>query len=238
MRDSRLTRRSINKSKHSLYISIVGIVIIIFLAFNFGPILITSLGGFIDTVTGKGNQSTKISNNEDLEAPTLDPLSTATKESTINVSGRSYYNEGEIELIVNGEKRDEFELENSQDFTFEDVELSEGQNFIKARIVINGKRSEFSEEEVISYSKDAPKLEISAPSDKQSFSKADREIIISGTTDPENTVSVNDFIAIVDSSGNFSYTYKLENGENKLTIKATNAAGQETTKELTVSYSE
>ena len=238
MRESRLTRRSINKSRNQLYFSIAGIVVILFLALNFGPLVITSIGSTIDNITGKGTQSTKITNSSDLVPPTMDSIPAAVGENSINISGSSYYNEGEIELIINGERRDTFELSDSQDFAFEDVTLQGGDNYIKVRTIIDGKRSAFSEEKKVSFLKEAPKLEISHPSDKQSFSKADREISVRGTTDPENTVEINGFIAIVDSSGNFSYTLSLTNGDNKVTVKAVNPAGQDTTKEITVSYSE
>jgi hypothetical protein len=104
-------------------------------------------------------------------------------------------------------------------------------------MVKDGEISGFSESRSISYLKSLPKLEISTPADGASFSKADSEINVSGNTDAENTVRVNDFIAIVDGAGNFSYLLKLSEGDNKIKITATNPAGSNTSKELTVSYS-
>ena len=104
-------------------------------------------------------------------------------------------------------------------------------------MIKNNKGSEFSQDYKISYLKGEPKLEIGFPSDGASFTKADQEINVSGTTDPDNTVKVNDFIAIVDTNGNFSYFLKLKEGENKIKIVATNPAGKTSEKEITVSYS-
>ena len=104
-------------------------------------------------------------------------------------------------------------------------------------MIRNNKESDFSQDYKISYLKDEPKLEISFPNDGASFSKADQEINIRGTTDPENAVKINDFIAIVDTEGNFSYILKLKEGENKIKIVAANLAGKTSEKELTVSYS-
>ena len=237
-RESRFTRRSINKSKNQLYISLVGIVVVIFVALNFGPALISGLGGVIDVMTGKNSQNAKIINDAGIEHPILDPIPDATPSAEVNISGRSFYNEGDIELVVNGEKYGEVTLDNSQDFIFNNVRLTLGDNYIKVRTVINGKRSDFSEEEKITYIKTSPKLEVSSPQDGQSFSKTDREVLVSGDTDAENNVNINGFIAIVDSSGHFSYSFRLSTGENKLIVTATNSAGHSTSKELTVSYSE
>ena len=238
MAESRLIRRSIKQSKRQLYASLIAIVVILFVALNFGPYLIGGLGGFIDKITGKGSQAEKIETSADIQAPTLDALPAATSNEQITVPGRSYYTKGSIELFVNGFRRDQTDLENSQDFKFEDVRLAEGANFIKVRTIIDNKKSDFSDEEQITYNKNAPKLDVSFPADRQSFRKGDQQITMRGTTDADNSINVNGFIAIVDSSGNFTYNYNLSNGDNKVTITATSPAGQQTTKEITVSYSE
>ena len=238
MADSRLTRRSVKQSKRQLYASLIAIVVILFIAINFGPYLIGGLGGFIDKITGKGSQADRIETSADIQAPTLDALPPATSNEQITVSGYSYYTKGLIELFVNGSRRDVTDLDNPQNFRFGDVKLSEGTNFIKVRTVIGDKKSDFSDEEQITYTKNAPKLEVSFPQDGQSFHKGDQQITVSGKTDPDNNVNINGFIAIVDSSGNFSHNYNLAFGDNKLTITATSPAGQTTIKEITVSYSE
>lgn len=238
MADSRLARRSIKQSKRQLYVSLIAIVIVLFSTINFGPYLIGGLGGFIDKITGKGSQAERIETSADIQAPTLDALPAATSNEHISVSGRSYYIKGSIELFVNGVRRDETDLRDLQDFKFEDIGLSEGANFIKVRIIIGDKKSDFSDEAQITYTKNAPKLEMSFPQDRQSFHKGDQQITVRGTTNPDNSVNINGFIAIVDTGGNFSYNYNLSNGDNKLTITATSPAGQTTIKELTVSYSE
>lgn len=237
MAQSRLARRTIKQSKQQLYYSLAAIVAVMIIAFNFGPLLIGGLGGIIDTITGKGNQATKIITDADIQPPRIDPLPDATPSARINVSGSTDYAEGVVELYVNNSRFRTSEIK-SQTFIFERVLLTKGINYLKARVIIGDKKSDFSEEAQISYTKNAPKLDVTAPVDKQSFSKADQQITMRGTTDPENSVNVNGFIAIVDSAGNFTYDFRLNNGENKLTITAIAKSGQTTTKELTVSYSE
>lgn len=235
---SRLTRRSVNKSKIQLYGSLIAIAVIIFGAFTFGPFLLGATGSLIDRITGKNGGAEKVQTSADIQPPTLNPIPDATPSARININGETDYREGEVELYVNSALSDTTNISEDQTFEFEGVSLRQGSNSIRARIVINNKRSDFSSEEFITYSKSEPKLEVSFPSDKQEFRKADKQITVKGATDSENSVKVNGFVAIVDTAGNFSYDLNLNNGENKIAITATAPSGQITTKDITVSYSE
>lgn len=238
MTDSRLKRRSLKQNKKQLYYTLGIILAVLIIAFNFGPFLIGGLGSVIDTISGKGNQATKTTDNVELLPPRIDPLVVATPSAKIRITGTSDYTKGNIELYVNNEKYDTTDLLDNQTYKFDRVALSEGTNYIKVRIVMDNKKSDFSEEEQIAYTKNAPKLEISFPADNQSFTKADQQITIKGSTDQDSSVSINGFIAIVDSQGNFSYDLRLNNGENKISVMSTGRSGQSTTKDITVSYSE
>ena len=63
-----------------------------------------------------------------------------------------------------------------------------------------------------------------------------QNISVSGATDPGDSVSVNDRLAIVDKDGNFSYSLDLNSGDNKIKVVSSDPAGNQTTKELTVKY--
>ncbi len=238
MAESRLTRRTVKQSKSQLYWSLGGIAVVLIIAFTIGPTLLSSTGSLIDKITGKSSEQAAIKGSDQVQPPTLDLLPDATPSAQISVSGRADYQEGKAQIYVNGSLGKEVNIDSSQTFRADGVRLSEGDNLVKARILIGEKKSDFSDEQKISYVKSAPKLDVSYPSDHQSFSKADQEITVKGTTDSDNAVSVNGFVAIVDSQGNFSYQIKLNNGDNKITVVATGPAGNSTTKELTVSYSQ
>lgn len=235
--ESRLKRRSLKQSKKQLYGSLIAIAIIIFIFLNFGPYVLGRLGELIDVVTNKGKQAARIVSDADLQPPIIDPIPAATPSSSITVTGRSFYQEGKIELFVNDLRYQTAILDDSYDFEFKNVALGKEENTIKARAVLGRKKSEFSQVNKVSYVKDPPKLEISSPTDGQSFTKDDKETTIHGMTDPDVTIRVNDFIAVVDVNGNFSYIYSLKEGENKIKITAENVAKKTTTKEITLSYS-
>lgn len=234
--ESRLKRRSLKQSKKQLYGSLLAIAILLFLTLNFGPYLISGLGRIIDTIAGKSGQKIIIKS-QALEPPILEALPSATPSAFIDVTGRSFYQDGTVELFVNGEKYNSQTLDGDFDFEIKDVRLNAGENTLNVRMIRDSIKSEFSQDYKVIYIKDEPKLEIDFPEDKASFSAADQEITIRGKTDPGNNVRINNFIAIVDSEGNFSYTYKLSEGENKLIITAENLAGRTIEKEITVSYS-
>lgn len=237
MERSRLTSRSLKQSKKQFYGSLIGIVVLISITLNFGPYLIGGIGNLIDTITGKSKQTIILRSDASLEPPVLDSLSRATPSELIDVTGRSFYPDGKVELFVNDLRYSAVEVDKNLDFEIKDIKLSSGENTLKVRVTKDGKNSAFSKDYKISYLKDEPKLEITTPQDKASFSKEDQETKVQGKTDPDNTVRVNGFIAIVDFEGNFSYVYKLSEGENKLTITSENSAGKVVTKEITVSYS-
>ncbi len=232
---SRLTRRVEKQNKKQLYLSILGLVVFLIAIIKLGPPILALLGNAIDLISPKSQQSLDLSN-APLQTPILDTLPPATPSSKIKVTGKSFYKEGEIELYLNDSLFKKTSVDEKGDFSFEDVTLIEGDNYIKARQTKNGKKSDYSEEKKITYIKNQPKLDINSPSDKATFKKADQEITVNGKTDPDNKVTINGFVAIVDSVGNFSYVLKLNEGDNKIKIEATNPVDMKTSKEITVSY--
>lgn len=60
---------------------------------------------------------------------------------------------------------------------------------------------------------------------------------ISGITDPEATISVNDHLVVLDKGGTFSFRVPLTEGENSIIITATSKQGKSVTTTKTVIYS-
>jgi bacillopeptidase F len=83
---------------------------------------------------------------------------------------------------------------------------------------------------------DPPSLSITSPKDGDTVSNQLTPIM--GTTDEGAKVTVNDLFCIVDDKGNFSYGFNFQNGDNKIKVVATDAAGNKTTKEMTVKFSQ
>ena len=238
MAQSRLTKRIEKQSKNSILLSILGIVLILGLLVKFGiPLLIDA----ILFVSGFKN-SQEVSNNKNktdfIAAPVLDALPTATNSAKITVSGTALTEE-KIKLYINGKLEDDTAVEKNNTFVFEDITLEKGENLIqvKAAIEKQDKESDFSSAYTVVFKKDPPSLTVDSPSDNQSFPKDEKAVNVKGKTDPGVKVTVNNLWAIVDDSGNFTYSLPLQNGENIIKIKATDGAGNTTEKEIKVSYS-
>ncbi|PIT89413.1 MAG: hypothetical protein COU27_00375 [Candidatus Levybacteria bacterium CG10_big_fil_rev_8_21_14_0_10_36_7] len=234
---SRRIRRVETQSKKQLKNSLITVAIIFFVLLTFGPYVIGFLGGVIETFFNRSSDDPTITTSAPVQAPVLDPIVAATSSGTIKITGHAFYSTGEVELFLNSSLYDTLPLSSSQEFEFKNVRLVIGTNAVKIRVVKDKIKSEFSQEYSVTYLKGAPELEIASPNDKQSFGRGDQNISVSGKTDNGSDIAVNGFRAIVDSEGNFSYTLTLQDGENKITVVATNQAGNSTSKELTVSYS-
>lgn len=231
MPHSRLSKKRENQSKRQAYLFLAGIVLIIIFVIFLGVPILEFLTNTLSR--NKGNDAA-FTQKEFLGPPTLE-VPTATNSSILIVAGRTSSEEGEIEIFVNSGLEDTITLDDTEFDTR--ISLRGENNVVKARLVRDGKKSEFSEDYHVRYVKDAPKLEISAPSDGAKFTKADQQIPISGATDPENTITVNGFVAIVNSDGHFTYNLNLSEGDNEVKIEARSPAGTSTIKTLKVNYS-
>ncbi len=234
--NSRLSRNQENRSKHMLYVTIAGIVLILLFFLKFGVPLLINFALFVG---GKGQpgQIQPDSNITYVAAPVLNPTFTATNSAQISISGIASNNEI-IDLYVNGNKTVSKETKSDGSFKFDNVSLQTGDNEIKAKAVVNKKESDFSEAVTITYKNTPVSLTVDNPHDGDSFSKDQNSVVVSGKTDPDAKVTVNDFWAIVDSSGNYSYDLHLNNGDNPIKVIATDPAGNKTENDLKVTYSQ
>jgi uncharacterized protein YfaP (DUF2135 family) len=233
---SRLSRRIAAKTRKNIILSIFGVVIVIFIAVQFGiPILIKSslfiagLGKTSDTVQENSSNSTFIS------APILNSLPEATSSAEIEISGIAGKDQ-KISIYINGELINKIDAENDGTFSTNE-KISKGKNTIKVKAIKGSLQSETSNLEEIYLKNDPPPLSISSPQNNESFDKDQKFAEVKGTTDPDVRVTVNSLWAITDSNGNFSYRLPLKDGENVINIIATDDALNKTEKQIKVTYS-
>lgn len=232
---SRLSRTSQAKTKKQIIFFAVAIIILIFVALNFGPYLLNSTSSLTSRFRKQAPDS--ISQNiNNLEAPFINSIPSATDSARIQISGSSSYSDAQIELYVNGSLYDTAPLASNQRFSFDNVKLTDGNNTIRARVKKGTTVSDFTKNYDVSYSVGTPKLDVSSPTDNQEFKRGDQTITVQGVTDPDNDITVNDSKAIVDGSGNFSYYLNLSEGDNTIKITAKNTAGKTTDKSIKVIY--
>jgi hypothetical protein len=237
IRTSRLNRNAEKQSRKQFILFGIGTVIIIFLLIQFSGSILSLFGNIIFGIRGDENQLSQTNQiDEVLFAPSLNNIPNATSSAQIDISGTASYEDGRIILYINDREVDSTKLGNDQSFTFKKVSLRSGENRIKVYYSINNRQSDFSQEYVVIRSSEKLELEITSPSDGTTFKKADKRINVSGKTDPNSSVSVNGFRAVVNSEGEFSYLLELNEGDNKIIVESTNEAGIKVQKEITVKY--
>ncbi|HSX40329.1 MAG TPA: hypothetical protein VLF68_01825 [Candidatus Saccharimonadales bacterium] len=233
--DSRLSRSRERKSKQTLFLTLFGIIVFLVLLFKFGIPFLVNLSLFFSgakqTATSHKNSLTFVA------PPILNPTFTATNTAQISVSGTVSNGKEDVELFINGNKKDTVTAKDDGTFKFDNVSLQDGSNDIKAKAkTTDNKESDFSDSLTIALVKKAPTLSVDAPSDGQTFSKDNNNIQVNGKTDPDMKVTVNGFWAIVDSSGNYKYMLTLQKGDNQIKVVATDQAGNTAEKSIKVIY--
>lgn len=215
-----------------MVLAIGGIIAILVVFFMFGPQLLINFSLLVRK--SSGNNDTNINTVSYIAPPVLDPMSDATKSATITISGYADDNQT-IKLYVNGKMVDTTDVKKNKSFKFTDVKLESGSNEIKAKAETDDdKESNYSSIATISYIDKPPSLDISFPQDGQTISKGDSPITVRGKTDPGVRVTVNDFWAISNGDGSFSYSLALHDGDNQIKFMATDDAGNQTTKQITI----
>jgi len=230
---SRLRQTTEKKTKKQLFLSLAGIVVVLFLLIKFGIPALTNLSLLLSS--NKGVSQEDISNAKIvLVPPVMNESFSATNSASITVSGTASSKQT-IQLYVNDSLVDTTMVKDDNSFSFTGVNLTQQQNTIKTKAKLQDKASNFSDTWNVAYIQKAPSLSVDNPHDGDTLGAT---VVVRGKTDPDVKVTVNDFWAITDNSGNYSYTLSLQNGDNHIIVVATDAAGNTTKNELTVKHSQ
>jgi hypothetical protein len=233
-RHSRLARteerQSIRRAIFFTFLTIVSIFAFIFLGL---PVL-AKFAGFL-TDLKKSGLPIEINDTTPPAPPKLDNLPEYTNEFSVEIKGTTeagasiilFLNDDEEELVVN--KDGEF------NFTFK---LDKGENTVsvKARDAAGNESQETDVYKII-FDNEPPDLEITSPEDgKEFYGSKERQVSINGKTEENASVTINDRIVAVDTSGNFTFVTTLSEGENGFTIKTEDKAGNSNETSLTLRF--
>ncbi len=230
---SRLQKIEERKNKRQAlvftFLTIASVCLILFIGL---PAFVKLIGALGDVRSSKTNPE-----KNDTVAPVMPTLMAdweATTSSKITIRGYSEPG-SKVSLKVNGIASGDTVANEESSYSF-DVTLEQGENEIVTYATDqSSNRSEDSEPVIVLYDSEPPKLEISAPEDGAKFYD-ERDIVIGGITDVNASVRVNDFIATVDTEGNFARRIQLNQGENEIKIEAVDEAGNKSEKTIKVSY--
>ncbi len=220
---SRLHRRYEARRKRQIVIFSMASIIVLVLLIMYGFPAVLNFSG---TISNLRRQPASVASGDNALAPTTPRLSEdliATSSAKIAISGVTDP-KTTVELFQNNRSLGTAVSQDDGIFTW-DIVLERGDNFFQAQAIgETGRKSDSSGNYLVSYLSSPPKLEASATSDGT----------VSGSSDPGATISINDRLVVVESDGKFSYLLDLKDGENKIKIVATDPAGNQTAKELTV----
>lgn len=221
-----LAKRSEKKAKRRLLLTIFigGFFLFFFLTWAL-PMLIGSLS-ILNKFKDQPKKEVSISENATLAPPVLNVPFEATSTAKIIIKGYATPN-SKVEIYVDQELNNNAQTNTDGSFTIENINLSIGTNNIYGQTIDDKGNKSFPSKPIsIIYDNEKPKLEINEPTDNQII-KGDKKVKVSGLTDSQESISVtiNGNKVIVDSTGNFSQTLEISEGENNILIKAIDSAG-------------
>ena len=203
---------------------LLGIIVITVLALWFwGTTFIQIIGALGNT----GNSEISTGLNIPLIKPVVHSLPEFTNKGKITFSGFTS-SDAQVVLLINGVEVSKTTADETGNFTFVDVTLREGLNFVKFFSEYNGEKSN-EETALITLDRQPPTLQITSPNDGEILSKT-TTITVKGSTEPGAKVFINSIQSTLDQSGGFTYILSVKTGDNKINIKATDKAGN--TKEV------
>lgn len=142
-----------------------------------------------------------------------------------------------VKLFLNGPEVARVITDLEGKFLFPDVELIDGKNTIFAKAVGKGNvESAKSEVLYIIVDKKDPEVEITEPKPDSVVKNLNKTVMIMGTVNEKASITINDRSARIKPDLSFELLIGVSEGQNKVEITATDAAGNETKKTYTFRY--
>jgi len=189
------------------------------------------IAAFVSDLRG-GNTQSKSNDKTPPAPPKFGTFPDFTNQQSVSISGTAEP-EATVKLTFNGTQQ-EVLVDKDGNFSFQNLNLFDGDNAFSAITVDPaGNLSQKTPDKKIVYDNKPPTLSIDSPADGSTyFGSEQRQITIQGTTDSGASVTINERIVAVDESGKFQYTFTLNAGDNKLTVKSVDQSGNSTEKQI------
>lgn len=179
--------------------------------------------------TGQGNNSAET---DLILPPQIFNLPDATNSAEIMINGRAETGKN-LSVYVNEAKQSE--LTPDEDTFQTSIQLAQGANTVY--LITEGSKTnekKVSKTYTVFYKEKKPVLEITSPRDQEKTSK--NEIQIIGMTDQDVVIHINNLPVIINADGQFTFSFKLKEGENHILVEAIDRAGNTESQALTVFY--
>lgn len=170
--------------------------------------------------------------------PRFNSLPEYVKDASFNLSGLVEPG-STVEIFLNGSATGAIVSTAEGTFNFSNLVLNQEKNEIYAIATDEaGNKSQSSSKITVFWDNIPPKLEVLEPQEGTNFSgEKKRKIKISGQTEENVSLTINERLIILDSGGNFSADFILSDGENIIKVVASDQAGNQTEKEIKIIFS-
>lgn len=232
----RSIRKTQNKARNRIIIGIIIVFVIGYLSITWGlPALI---GGLTYITHLNAKPITKVASNEviAIPPPVLNIPFEATNSASLMINGYTTP-DSKVEIYFDDELKTTVDVKSDGSFLTEPLSLVNGTNNIYGKTIVDTKKSLSSKNIRVYFDNEKPELTITSPADNQEIKGGDKKVRVSGSTDSQNTVSINGSTVIVNGNGEFASDLAINEGDNTITISATNKYGNSTSVERKVKYS-
>lgn len=215
--------------------NLVFVVVLVFVFFMWGlPFIVGSLS-FLNKSKPKTIVDVPLVD-EAIAPPVLFIPFESTNSATLSISGYSTPLT-KVNLFIDDELKSQVQTDSEGKFTTEGLSLNLGTNNIYA-ITVNDadKKSLPSKTIKLYYNNEKPTLEVTAPVDGTEIKGGEKKVTVSGKTGPDNTITVNGSTVIVSSEGIFQTSIGLSEGDNIITVVASNKFGNTNQIQKTIKY--
>lgn len=233
------SRRSIKKlkrkSKRSFVITLAVAGFLIYATINW--ILPYFIGGIgiVKNVIEPPKKKITSDENSPLAPPVFSIPFEATNTAQIRIGGYGTPN-SKVKIYVDDQNQT-VEVSSDGSFTAENISLKLGTNNIYGKTIDEAGKESFPSKTIkLQYSYDKPNLAVTQPEDNKTIQGGDKKITISGKTDPNVKIFINNSQVIVSGDGSFSSEQPLNDGDNIFNIKAIDSASNTTDMQRRVVY--
>ena len=184
---------------------------------------------FINILAGpSGQKATDINSSEDVlppQIPVLSPLAEATNSATLKIEGYTESNV-EVKILLNDAEATNTNSDDGGLFKAE-VKLSPGNNKIQAVAKDGAGYTSQSVIKTINFDVKGVEITVDSPRDgSEIFGQSNQNVTFSGkVSKPDASVNINGNYVRLDATGSFSSIVRLNQGDNNVSVKVTDQAG-------------
>lgn len=233
----RTARRLVRKSKYRFIVTISVIIFLIYATVIWIlPYFIGGVGTVKNIIKPPQTVNQKLPQNAAAAPPVLSIPYEATNSGEINIQGFGVP-DSRVKLYLDDKPTQTADVSSDGSFNFTNISLNLGINNIYATTLDDlNKESLPSKTLKLTYINEKPSLTLNSPADNTTTTGMDKKITVSGKVEPGIGILVNGSQVVVGNDGSFSTDVALNEGDNTISVKATDTALNSTEIERKVIY--